>query len=83
MRDVDVLPVELLPDLLRAVDTIKVGPVHTQNLPFESLVAALARTGQPRPGGVISAGGELQHFADRLDPPSILPGLDVADYLLV
>ena len=83
VRDVNVLPVELLPDFLGAVDTIAIGLVHASNLGFESLIPDLPRTRGPRLGGVIGTGGELQYSADRFDSPSMPARLDVTNYRLV
>ena len=81
--DGDALAVQLLPDLLGAVDAVAVGLVHPKDLGFQRLVALRARTGWTRERVVVSAGGELQGSADRLDPPSMLASVDVAQYLLV
>lgn len=81
--DVDALAMQLLPDLLRAVDAVAVALVHAKDLGLEGLVGDLACTGQPGLGGVVRGRGELQSSADRLDPPSTLAGIDVAHYLLV
>jgi len=83
VRDVNVLPVELLPDFLGAVNTVAIGLVHAHNLRFESLVVALSRTRGAREYGVVSTGGELQRWPDRLDSPSMPAGIDVANYRLV
>ena len=83
VRDVNIFTIQLLPDFLGAVNTIEVAPVHPHNLGFKSLVAALSRTQCPRLRGVVSAGGELQYWPDRLDSPSMLTGLDVTNYRLV
>ena len=83
VRDSDVLAIELLPDLLGAVDAVAVGLVHARNLGLQGGISDLARTRRPDPRGVIRAGGELQDSADRLDSPLTLARVDVAHYLLV
>jgi len=81
--DLNALTVQLLPDLLRAVDAVAVGLVHSVDLGHQDLVTLLALAGRAGLSGVVGAGSELQRSADRLDSPSILSGIDVADYFLV
>lgn len=64
--DLDALATQLLPDLLRAVDTVAVGLVHAQNLGLESLVTDASCAGRARLGGVVGGGSKLQGSADWL-----------------
>ena len=43
--DLDALAVQLLPDLLRAVDTVAVGLVHARDLGLQDLITQGSRAG--------------------------------------
>src|SRR2546429_442827 len=70
----DVLPVQLPPDLLHAVDAEVLG-VHAPDLDLQLLVAEPAGRGRPAPGGVVGGRGDLPHPADRLPPPTRTGGV--------
>jgi hypothetical protein len=76
------LPVELGPDLVGPVDVEVLRP-DPLDLDLQYLVPDSPGTGRALPGGVVGGGSELQGGADRLDSPSGLPGIDVADYFFV
>jgi hypothetical protein len=75
--------VELLPNLLGAVGAVVVGLVPAQYFGLQGRVVQLTWRYWTRQGGVVRGRGELQCSADRLDPPSSLAGVDVANYLRV
>lgn len=79
---VDFLEVKLLPNLVGAVVLSTLG-VHVRDRNDEFLVTNRSSAEWSLEGGVVGGGGELRCLADRLDPPSVLAGLDVVNYLFV
>src|SRR5712692_3570529 len=77
--DLEALPVELAPDLVGAVDAVVVL-VDPSDLRLHRLVADSTGAGRPGGGRVVGRGGNLQHPADRLDPPTLPVGVDEAHY---
>jgi hypothetical protein len=75
-RHRDAVFVELVPDLVGAVHGQVLLP-HPQHLRPQLGVAPRPRRRRPRLGGVIGGGGDLQHAADRLDPPAQRPAAAV------
>ena len=76
------LPVQLGPDLVGPVD-VKVLRPDPPDLDLQLLVPDPPGTDRALLGGVVGGGSELQRGADRLDSPSTLSGIDVADYFFV
>ena len=74
------LPVQLGPDLVGSVDVEVLRP-DPLDLDLQLLVPDPAGAQGPVAGGVVGGGSELQSGADRLDSPSTLPSIDVANYL--
>ena len=70
-------------DLLVAVATVEALVIDPLDLGHQLVIAHCSRTLRAGLGRVVRRGGELQGPADRLDPPSIPSGIDVAHYLLV
>src|SRR5581483_3484710 len=67
-------------DLVGAVDPEVLVPDAT-NLGLQPLVPHLPRRGRPGRRRVIGGRGELQHAADRLDPPALAVHVDEAHHL--
>src|SRR5581483_10719587 len=75
----DVLSVELPPDLARPVD-VEVLLADAKDLELQLLVSELAGRCRPAPCRVVGGWGELQHPADRLDPPPLSVPIDERHY---
>ena len=75
--DVVAGPPRRLGQLAASVDRVIVHPESDQQRD-EDGVTESTRRGRPGLGVVVGGGGDLEQFADRLDPPSTPTGLTVA-----